>query len=66
MSGKVVALPQDEATRQRLAALRLELDKPESGVSVGQARRDLIEERRRQALNYLQARMAEGDDHAAW
>ena len=65
LSGKVVALPQDEATRQRLAALRAGLETPEPGVSVGQARRDLIEERRRQALDYLQARMAEGDDHAA-
>lgn len=56
LTGKVVELPQDDATRERLAALRASLKPRGEESSPAQARQAEIEARRREALEYLQQR----------
>lgn len=61
LTGKIVELPQDDATRERLAALRASLMPREDGLSPSQARYDEIEIRRREAMDYIQSRKAVGN-----
>ena len=58
LTGKVVALPHDDATRERLAALRASLKPRSEGVSTAQARQAEIEARQREAMEYLRSRHA--------
>lgn len=58
LTGKVVELPRDDATRERLAALRASLKPRSEGVSTAQARQAEIEARRREAMEYLKSRHA--------
>ena len=57
LTGKVVELPQSEATRERLAALRASLSRKVAGPSPAIAHQEAIEARRREALEYLQYRL---------
>jgi hypothetical protein len=59
LTGKVVELPQDDATRERLAALRVSLKPRGAGASTAQARQEEIEARRREALDYINTRTTE-------
>lgn len=56
LTGKVVPIPQDDATKARLEALRASLARKHQGASEAQARREDIEARRREALDYLRYR----------
>ena len=57
LTGKVVEMPQSEATRERLAALRASLSRKVAGPSPAIAHQEAIEARRREALEYLQYRL---------
>ena len=50
LTGKVVALPQDDATRERLAALRASLKHHPDGPSLSQIRKAQIEAKKNEAL----------------
>jgi hypothetical protein len=50
LTGKVVALPQDDATRKRLAALRASLKHHPDGPSLSQIRKAQIEAKKNEAL----------------
>lgn len=60
-----VAVPVDEAIRERLAAIRAGLANGPEVPSRAAARQALIEGRRRLALDYLSGRLAEGAGHGA-
>jgi hypothetical protein len=59
LTGRVVDLPQDDATKARLEALRAFLVRKPQGTNEAQVRRENIEARRREALEYLNARTAQ-------
>ena len=59
LTGKVVDLPQDDATKARLEALRASLAIKSKGSSEAQDRREEIEARRREALDYINTRTAQ-------
>jgi len=56
LTGKVVELPQNEATRERLAALRASLKRQADEPSLSASRQAEMEERRMEALRYIQER----------
>lgn len=59
LTGKVVDLPQDNATKARLEALRAALQRKPAASKEAEERREVIEARRREALDYLSERMAQ-------
>lgn len=59
LTGKVVDLPQDDATKARLEGLRAMLQRKPAASSEAQERREEIEARRREALEYISARTAQ-------
>ena len=56
LTGKVVELPQDDATRERLAALRASLASKATGPNPVQVRKDQIALRKREALELIESR----------
>jgi hypothetical protein len=56
LTGKVVELPQDDATRKRLAALRASLASKATGPNPVQVRKDQIALRKREALEFIESR----------
>ena len=59
LTGRVVDLPQDDATKARLEALRASLALKTKGPSEAQTRREEIEARRREALDFINTRTAQ-------
>ena len=57
LTGKVVDLPQSDATRERLAALRASLARKAMGPAPDITRKEAIDAKRREALEYLQYRL---------
>lgn len=56
LTGKVVELPQDDATRKRLTALRASLASKATGPNPDQVRKDQIALRKREALEFIESR----------
>ena len=56
LTGKVVELPQDDATRERLAALRASLASKATGPNPVEVRKDQIALRKREALELIESR----------